>query len=545
MSTIYGIDLGTSNCLVAELVGSGEGTDIFCLPIEENTNDDSFKSIVHFKDMDTTLIGKEAEQMLVDAPDQTIELLKTRIGKDSTVEISFPSQSVSEKYSPQEISAIMLNHIHRRHPNKVKKAVLTVPADFDQNKKGITKQIGELSGIEIVELIEEPSAALMYYLYNQFKSTPAAFEVYRKSPKNYLVFDFGGGTLDLSFINVAFDEEGNIRPKVLEKGGDMALGGNNIDLKLCKYFLNMINETFPEDAFLEEVIEEFEYYEENLRYRSSSSLESKKFLSLLKYRVEQIKIALSDCQEEEEVDLESPFIEYEEEYFISREDFENEILDEHFRRPIIEAIEDIVSQINKNGHGEIDQILLVGGSSKIPYFKSMLEEKFVEARGKFISFEEYDTAIAKGAAILGAINQGIEVAPFALNRCFNTIGHDIILSHHNTQHTMIQRGTEFPFKTAVKEKIPIKHSLKTHIPFEIMENYGNELRTIKKVEFYHPFFYTNETVTISLDIDNHGLLSFNVIHDSTNEDVEFETEKVFLLSTSEMEQAREKVKQIQ
>ena len=539
MDKIYGIDLGTSNCLVAEVIGGGRDTVIQCLPVEESSKAHSFRSVVHFSDPEHCIIGETAEHKLLEHPDQTIELIKTRIGKEKSVEIKFEESKLIREYSPQELAAFLLQHIHRMHPNKVKKAVLTVPADFDREKKAVTKQVGDLAEIEIVELIEEPSAAIMYYLYKT--TTQEEVKKLKDQPKNYLVFDFGGGTLDLSLIQVSLDKNGNTSPSVIAIDGNPELGGNLIDLQFCKYIIDeVLTREYSYDPFVHQVAEEFAYYMKYLRFRKKTDLAVKKFILSLKKGLEEVKILLS---EEDEVTYEFPLITYDD-IEISREEFEAEILDTYFRTPVTNALENIQKKNTKRL--QIDQILFVGGTSRIPYFRTLINDIFPGADQRIIMFDEYDTAIAKGAAILGAIINNQSIPPFDFNRCRSTVANSILIEHFNTDELVVPFGTQFPFPTPIEKKFAIRHSLNTFIDIEVKEQIGtsDRYRTIKKAQFYHPFYYTDETVTVLLQIDQYGIVYVSAIHDVTDEAVDFRMKPLYVLEDNVVEEKKAHIKRV-
>lgn len=539
MEMIYGIDLGTSNCLAAKATNLFDEIEVDCLI--DDVGNISFPSIVHFATDEQVLIGEEAKRLLPDYPEKTIELVKLKMGKAKEIEIETRGTSF-KKYSPQEISALLLKHFNHLHDQKIKKAILTVPAYFDDNEKAATLQAGKLAGIEIVELIEEPSAAIMYHLYNQYKQNKKNF-INKKESKVYLVFDFGGGTLDLSLINVELDSKGNIKPTVLLKEGDSELGGNVIDLELLKLILEDLDAEYN-DAFTNQVLTEFDHYYTHRRFSKSMDSKIKEFILRLKNTAEYAKIQLST---KDEVRIEYGLRAYEN-FDFSREDFEEEILEVYFRNRVI----DILTKIKEKDQGrhQINEVILVGGTSQIPYFRKLISVQFPELKNQIIISEDYDNAIAKGAAILGAIKNNIEVPPFGRNRCFNTVSHNVLVNNE----LFIPYGTKFPFTKPMHKQFPIKHALQRNIPIEICEEYEKynfeakqrtlQRRIVKDVKFYHPFFYSGEKLTLILEIDDHGLLHFSAIHNETKEQIDFESEKLFQLDQHEFKDAFEKLSRV-
>jgi molecular chaperone DnaK len=536
---IYGIDLGTSNCLCAKVTKLFGDVEIDCLMDDEGNI--SFPSVVHFAKEDQVIIGKKAKNLLPDFPERTAELVKLKLGKVKEIAIQ-TKDNREKKYSPQEISALLLRHFNHLHANNIKKAILTVPAYFDDNEKSATLQAGELAGIEIIELIEEPSAAIMYHLFEQYESKREKI-VKAGEKKNYLVFDFGGGTLDLSFIKVELDENNNIRPTVLIKEGDSELGGNLIDLEFTKLILEFLDEDY-DDSFTNELLEEFNYYYQHQMFKKGIDEKVKEFIMRLKNTIEHAKIELSS---KDEVLIEFGNINYEN-FIYSLDDFEVDILEEHFRDRVIEVLSKIK---DKNNDKEmIDEVVLVGGTSQIPYFKRLISIHFPELKDNLVISKDYDNAIAKGAAILGAIKAGEDIPPFGQNRCYNIVSHDILVNNK----LIIPFGTKYPFDKPKQESFTIKHALQTNIKIGISEKYEKyeqkekkrvlQVKPIKNLNFYHPFFYTGEQVSICIDINDHGLLYFTATHVETGEKIDFEADKLFHLSDKDFDTARQKMEKI-
>jgi molecular chaperone DnaK len=528
MDEIYGIDLGTSNCLAAKAVQFLDDTEIETLSDDEGN--ESFPSIVHFKSDFKVIVGEKAKALLPEYPEQTIELVKTRIGKENEMVVNVEDKE--KQYSPQEICSIMLRHFHKLHNNRIKKAILTVPAYFDDNQKKATRQAGELSDIEIVELIEEPSAAIMYYLYDKYKEYDDLTTIMADGNLNYLVFDFGGGTLDLSLIKVELDTEGNLKPSVPFKGGDMELGGNVIDFELTHYLLRILHDEY-EDQFTRQLLIEFDHYYKNRRFRPQANNEVKQFILLLKNMAEDSKIRLSI---REEVKVNYGHLNYDN-IRLTRTQFEKHVLIPYFKKRILSAVRSLFEK--SGGTFRVNEVVMVGGTSQIPYFKKLLEDEYPYLKGKIVYSHNYKNAIANGAAILGAIKSGLEVKPFGKNRCYNSVGHNILVSHRDNKELLIPHSIQYPFENPIEKSVKIKHSLKTDIELSLfaeIEKYNHLTDSIetceielKHVNFYHPFFYTNEEVTLTVNLDEFGLLSFTASHESTNESIDFQSEELHLL----------------
>ena len=213
---IIGIDLGTSNSAAAALIG-GKPTII---PSAEGSTQygKSFPSYVAFTEDGQRLVGEPARRQIVTNPENTITAIKRQMGTNYKVDIK------GKQYTPQEISAFILQKIKKDAEaflgEEVKKAVITVPAYFDDNQRTATKDAGTIAGLEVVRLVNEPTAASLAYGID--KETEEELEI--------LVFDFGGGTLDVTIM-----EFGDGVFEVKSTSGDTKLGGTDMDATVMNY----------------------------------------------------------------------------------------------------------------------------------------------------------------------------------------------------------------------------------------------------------------------------------------------------------------------
>lgn len=538
---IYGIDLGTSNCLVAEARETISGEyEIRCL--RDNAGNEKFPSVVSFLGNNEVVVGEKALIELYKHPDQTVELIKTRLGKEKYIEVEINEKS--EQIETQRISGILLNHFNAIHNNKIKKAVLTVPAIFDEQQKKATAQSGQIADIELVRTIPEPCAAVMYHVFSQYKENKTNLLNYKKA-KNLLVFDFGGGTLDLALVSIKLDEEDDVQITVLAKGGDPELGGNLIDFKLTEVVLG----EFDDDEFISEVKEEYDYYYNNyrsngeLRFRDGARDEVKAFIFRMKNKCERAKIELSS----KDITTLTPEGIYSQ-LDIDREAFEELVLvDGNFHSRIKETITEIQNK-NKN-NVPIDQVILVGGSAQIPYIKNYLQQEFPHFKDKVVNAVDYDNAIAKGAAILAAIEDGNNVPPFGNNNIKNVVSHNLFVNQDGISESdepFLKYGTSYPFTEKQVKSLPILKSLDTKINIKFVEKFkrqgAEKEKIIQDINFYHPFFYTNDHISVEIDIDELGMYKFTATHVETGESIEFEAEQLFEMNYDEIEKAKREIK---
>lgn len=536
----YGIDLGTSNCLVAKVMQNiDDSFDVKCLSDDDGS--ESFPSIVYFVNEKQYRVGNSALNNLYEKPDSTVEHIKVRLGKTDRIEIR-TGNTVFDK-SPQEISSYILSHLNAIHNNQVRNAVITVPAFFDQSQKDATMQAGTIAEMTPKFLIEEPTAAIMYHIFSEYKEKGLDF-FEGKQEKKILVFDFGGGTLDLSLIGTTLNDR-EVIPKVIAIGGDTELGGNIIDLIFMRVILTILKRNYNGDRFIEDVYKAFDgYYDSYLNHNKmwfadSVALDVKNFIFRLKRNLEQIKIKLS-ASDKETIVFEGQYKPFE----ITREQFEQHVLmsDE---LNIRDRIETALNQISKKRE-RISEVLLIGGSSQIPLIKDIIVETFEDmgiTQKSITLSSDFEQAVAKGAAIQAAISDGVPIPPFMLNKCESIVARDIEIEHAGLSQLFVPMGIEYPFKKRKEFPLKIGHALSETVSLclnEVISKNGQaeEKRQICNFEFYLPIYYTNDDITVYMNIDEAGLYQIEAIHNNTGEAVEFEPHKRFSLSSNEIKLAK-------
>ncbi|HDH63369.1 MAG TPA: molecular chaperone DnaK, partial [Firmicutes bacterium] len=357
MGRIIGIDLGTSNSAAAAIVG-GKPTII---PAAEGTSlgGKTVPSVVAFTKDGQLLVGEPARRQMALNPEGTVTGIKRKMGTDYKVKI------FGKEYTPEQISAFILQKIKRDAEaflgEKVEKAVITVPAYFNDNQRQATKNAGKIAGLEVVRLINEPTAAAFAYGLNK-----------SEEELKILVFDFGGGTLDVTIMDFG---EGVFQ--VISTAGDTKLGGRDMDEALMNYVI----EQFKKDTGVD------------LR-------EDKQALPRLREAVEKAKIELSSVLETE---INLPFITSignEPKHLVMRisrallEELVKPIV-EKCRGPLTRALEDA-----KLEPKDIDKIILVGGPTRMPIVQKFIEDFFGKPPERGIDPME---CVATGAAIQAGI----------------------------------------------------------------------------------------------------------------------------------------------
>jgi len=384
--TIIGIDLGTTNSEVA-IVREGQ---VEVLEIANGSK--LLPSVVGLADDGCLLVGEAALNQYALYPERSVRSIKRRMGSDEKVSLG------GERYTPQEISALILKRLkavaeaHLGEP--VHKAVITVPAYFSDAQRQATRDAGEIAGLEVARIINEPTAAAL------------AYESGGKGRKQILVYDLGGGTFDVSVVRLENDVV-----EVLASHGNNHLGGDDFDQKIVDHIL------------------------EHLRREQDVDLSgSRQAMARIQRAAEAAKITLSD----------NPFAMLEEEYLLerdgvplhlsmelSRDDYEAMI------RPFIDETL-VAAHTALEGAGvsvsQLDEILLVGGSTRTPLIARHLEKELgLQPRTDV----DPDLCVAAGAAIQGAVIAGAPVSSVLVDVTPYTFG---------TSALSEWKGEMYPFK---------------------------------------------------------------------------------------------------
>ena len=368
---ILGIDLGTTNSAFAVM----EGGDPELITNEEGER--TTPSVVAFTDEGERLVGKPAKNQAVQNPDRTIESIKRHMGEsDHTVEID------DEAYTPEQISAVILQKIKHDAEeylgDDVERAVITVPAYFNDKQRQATKDAGEVAGFEVERIVNEPTAAAMAYGLDD------------ESDQTVLVYDLGGGTFDVSIL-----ELGGGVYEVVATNGDNELGGDDWD-----------------EAIIHHLAEEFEA-EHGIDLR-----EDRQALQRLTEAAEEAKIELSSRKE---TDVNLPFITATDEGPLNLEETITRATFESLSSDLVERTVGPTEQaLSDAGYskGDIDEVLLVGGSTRMPQVQTQVEELAGQEPKKNVNPDE---AVALGAAIQGGVLAGdvddivlLDVTPLSL-----------------------------------------------------------------------------------------------------------------------------------
>ena len=396
-STVIGIDLGTTNSCVS-VIENGEAVII---PNAEGSR--TTPSVVAFsKDSNERLVGVTAKRQSVTNFERTISSVKRNMGTKWTVEID------DNKYTPQEVSAFTLQKLKADAEaylgNEVKQAVITCPAYFSDAQRKATKDAGRIAGLEVLRIINEPTAAAL------------AYGVDKEDDQTILVYDLGGGTFDVSVLEI-YEVDGQPQIEVKATAGNNKLGGDDFD-----------------ELLINHLVEEF---------KKATGIDLSKdvqALSRLNEAAEKAKIELSGTGQTQ---INLPFITMKDgnpehlDLMVTRAKFEELIgkTVEKTMAPTRQAMKD--AGLSK---GEIDKVILVGGSTRIPAVQVAIEKETGKAPFKGINPDE---AVAMGAALQAAIIVGdesvsdillLDVTPLTLG--IETLG--------GVMTVMIERNTTIP-----------------------------------------------------------------------------------------------------
>ncbi len=401
--TIIGIDLGTTNSEVA-VIKDGRAV------VLEEDGDPILPSVVGLDPQGHLLVGKAARNQYVLAPERTVRSIKRKMGQEATVDLG------GKPFSPQEISAIILKTLKQRAEKAlgypVSKVVITVPAFFNDGQRQATREAGELAGLEVVRIINEPTAAVLTY-------DPHPTELER-----LLVYDLGGGTFDVSVAQV---ENGVV--EIMASHGDTQLGGDDFDQLLLDHICDSFKKKHGTD----------------LRAAPASKARVLRAAEDAKKRLS--NDAVTTVEEEFIAEKNGKPLNLVLE--IARDEYEDLI------RPLLfktltcldKALSDAMLQAN-----QIDKVLLVGGATRTPLIHRLLEERL--ARPVHCEIEP-DLAVAMGAAVQGGLIAGIDVGPILVDITPHTLGISALGELHGftSRHAfspIIERNTPLPaFRTEI------------------------------------------------------------------------------------------------
>ncbi len=417
---IIGIDLGTTNSVVAVM----EGTEVKVIPNAEGNR--LTPSVVAFTDKSETIVGEPARRQAVTNPRRTVYSVKRFMGRrHSEVESEekiVPYQVVGaaseyvkvqigdQQFTPQEISAKVLRKLKEAAESylghRVSKAVITVPAYFNDAQRQATKDAGQIAGLEVARIINEPTAAALAYGLDKSKD------------QKIVVFDLGGGTFDVSVLEVALSGDDDSNSKVFEvisTSGDTHLGGDDFDQALVNHVATQFHKDNGIDLRKEPM---------SLQRLQEACEKAKKELSSLPQTDINLPFITADASGPKHLQM-----------TITRSTFETLVdsLIERCRQPVLQALQDA-----KLKPSDIDEVVLVGGSTRVPKVREVVKAIFGKEPHQGVNPDE---VVAVGAAIQGAVLSGERRDVLLLDVTPLTLG---IETEGGILTALIERNTTIP-----------------------------------------------------------------------------------------------------
>ena len=398
MARAVGIDLGTTNSVVSVL----EGGDPVVIANAEGTR--TTPSVVAFSKDGEVLVGSVAKRQAVTNVDRTISSVKRHMGTDWTTEID------GKKYTPQEISARTLMKLKGDAEaflnDTVTDAVITVPAYFNDAERQATKEAGEIAGLNVLRIVNEPTAAALAYGLDK-----------GKEDELILVFDLGGGTFDVSLLEVGKDDDGFSTIQVRATSGDNRLGGDDWDHRVVEWLLAQVKANTGADLSKDKIA---------LQRLQEAAEQAKKELSSASST--NISLQYLSVTPEGPIHLDEK---------LTRAKFEELTRDllERTKKPVLDVIKEAGVSIS-----EISEVILVGGSTRMPAVAELVKELTGREPNKGVNPDE---VVAMGAALQAGVLKGdrkdvllIDVTPLSLG----------IETKGGVMTKLIERNTAIPTK---------------------------------------------------------------------------------------------------
>jgi len=496
MSKIIGIDLGTTNSCVAVIEGQQQKV------IENAEGGRTTPSVIAYTDNDEVLVGMPAKRQAVTNPENTLYAIKRLIGRtfdDKVVSKDADMvpykiikadngdawvEAANKKLAPPQVAAEILKKMKKTAEDylghEVKEAVITVPAYFNDSQRQATKDAGKIAGLDVKRIINEPTAAALAYGLDK-----------HKGDSTVAVYDLGGGTFDISIIEIS-DVDGEHQFEVLSTNGDTFLGGEDFDLRLIDYFV------------------------EQFKDESGFDLKSDPLaLQRLKEAAEKAKIELSSS-EQTEVNL--PYITADSsgpKHFVHKitraklESLVEDLVDKSLE-PLKLALKDA-----KLANADISEILLVGGQTRMPLVQKKVSEFFGKEPRKDLNPDE---AVAVGAAIQGSVLSGdttdvllLDVTPLTLG--IETLG--------GVSTPVIEKNTTIP--TQKSQVFSTAEDNQTAVTVHVIQGERTQASQNKSLGQFNltdipPAGRGTPQIEVSFDLDANGILNVSAKDKNTGKE---------------------------
>ena len=513
---IVGIDLGTTNSVVSVLEGANPSV------ITNSEGGRTTPSVVAYTQNGETLVGQLAKRQSVVNPENTFSSVKRFIGckfneieeevdriayqikKDNKGNIKIHSPVVGKDFSPEEISAAVLKKLSgdasRFLKQTVTQAIVTVPAYFNDSQRLATKDAGTIAGLEVLRILNEPTAAAL------------AYGLEKKTNEIVLIFDLGGGTFDVSILEV-----GDEVFEVLATSGDTHLGGDDFDQVLVDYIIQEFKKAEGVDLYNEK---------QALQRIIEASEKAKIELSTIQSTRINLPFIYIDGQTPKNIDIE-----------IDRSKFEelSKNLLERSKEPVEKAIQD--AKLSKS---DIDQVILVGGSTRIPAVRNLLNNLLGKPLNETVNPDE---VVAMGAAVQAGILAGeitdlilLDVTPLSLG--VETMG--------GLMTTIIQRNASIPVKQS--EVFSTGADFQDTVEIHVLQGERSFAKDNKSLGIFKlkgipaaPRGVPKINVTFQLDVD--GLLSVSAREEQSGQEQSIKIEGASTLAREEVSKMIEEAEQ--
>jgi molecular chaperone DnaK len=514
---IIGIDLGTTNSVVAVM----EGSEVKVIPNAEGNR--LTPSVVAFTDKSETIVGEPARRQAITNPHRTVYSIKRFMGRRhqevETEEKMVPYKVVGgssdyvkveidgKHHTPQEISAKVLRKLKEAAESylghKVNKAVITVPAYFNDAQRQATKDAGQIAGLEVARIINEPTAAAL------------AYGLDKKKDQKIVVFDLGGGTFDVSVLEVALSGDGDSSSKVFEvisTSGDTHLGGDDFDQALVNHVANHFQKDTGIDLRKEPM---------SLQRLQEACEKAKKELSSLPQTDINLPFITADASGPKHLQM-----------TVTRSTFEGLIdsLIERCRQPVLQALQD--AKLNPS---EIDEVVLVGGSTRVPKVRQIVKDIFGKEPHQGVNPDE---VVAVGAAIQGSVLSGERKDVLLLDVTPLTLG---IETEGGILTALIERNTTIPvekkqvFSTAADNQTAVTVSV---FQGERKVAAHNRLLGQFNLEGIDAAPRGMPQIEVKFDIDQNGILNVSAKDLKSGKQASVKIEQSSGLSKDEIERMR-------